>query len=700
MKVVIVPKPATRGDCHTPLAILIRMFDAWTQINKTMRSPLSLETALLTTDQLKTSMTVVLSAERFLAGYKARIAARSDELNEQGSGDPTDDVMRSGGQVSKKEATKQAARTNVAKKLPSVGKSLHKGKARPENIDALARTLDDLTDDELEKMRASDEDLATRSEAMPPENFRRYLHRKLARIRKDAGQTEFDQQRSNSRVHLSRQLETGMHTLYAQLDPERGAALEQAIKSKTRSIARREGGKDSPIEVTANVRAQALYELIMDGTQVHDSKLRSTSTSVSRIPSITLITDVRTFLFGPHERSVSETWAGTPLPPKSLARNACDACVHEVVIGLDGEPINVGRDYRTVTDGQRKALRSRYSGCPISGTSFIDCEIHHVKFWEDGGPTDLANLVPISRRWHHLVHDGGWSLRITSDRTLVLHRPDGSFYREVPPPDPLVKPEGGHSQRTGANNSRRRQDTARSSTNKTASRRRTNSTPTAKPTPRSGRPGEPNTSSRRTRPSRTKAGVNNAMQPHTARANASRQDSARQESARTNAARPDTDRPATGEIDIQQAKAGRLVSDESPLRPTKAGPADSSQTNASPGKPRPIKTDPPDTGQANTSQAGSRPAKTNPPKTGRANTNRANSSPANLTDQRSEPPPSRRRSSIPHAPDTPGTSTKTKTSQRDPSQSPLSTPKSTNSKNSPGSKPDTSRNQSTRRLKR
>jgi hypothetical protein len=77
--------------------------------------------------------------------------------------------------------------------------------------------------------------------------------------------------------------------------------------------------------------------------------------------------------------------------------------------------------------------------CPLSGTPFADCEIHHLDFWEEGGGTDYDNLILLSRRWHHLIHDQGWRIQRTADRSLVVTRPDGTLHRVVPPPTPITR---------------------------------------------------------------------------------------------------------------------------------------------------------------------------------------------------------------------------------------------------------------------
>jgi predicted restriction endonuclease len=63
--------------------------------------------------------------------------------------------------------------------------------------------------------------------------------------------------------------------------------------------------------------------------------------------------------------------------------------------------------------------------------TFDACKIHHVTPWEHGGPTNLDNLLPLcEREHHHLVHEGHWQLALHPDRTVTIHRPDGTRFFE------------------------------------------------------------------------------------------------------------------------------------------------------------------------------------------------------------------------------------------------------------------------------
>ena len=83
---------------------------------------------------------------------------------------------------------------------------------------------------------------------------------------------------------------------------------------------------------------------------------------------------------------------------------------------LDGRsvPIDVGRSKRLATVHQRRALEAIYLHCAIPDCEVIfdHCNIHHIEYWENGGPTDLNNMVPLCSQHHHAAHEGGWKLTL------------------------------------------------------------------------------------------------------------------------------------------------------------------------------------------------------------------------------------------------------------------------------------------------
>lgn len=103
---------------------------------------------------------------------------------------------------------------------------------------------------------------------------------------------------------------------------------------------------------------------------------------------------------------------GGTLSPEALRMLCCDARVVPIVMGGAGQPLDVGRATRTIPDGLRRAIAARDHGCARCGLPPSWCEIHHVRPWEDGGPTSLDNCAMLCRACHRLVHHGGWDVHM------------------------------------------------------------------------------------------------------------------------------------------------------------------------------------------------------------------------------------------------------------------------------------------------
>ena len=104
------------------------------------------------------------------------------------------------------------------------------------------------------------------------------------------------------------------------------------------------------------------------------------------------------------------------------------------VIDADGE-LYLGRTTRLANRAQRRALRAIYATCAVPGcnVSYNHTQPHHVHWWRHGGPTDLANLLPLCSQHHHAAHEGGWLLTLGRNRQLSIELPGGQVMRTGPP---------------------------------------------------------------------------------------------------------------------------------------------------------------------------------------------------------------------------------------------------------------------------
>ncbi|MCV6972856.1 HNH endonuclease signature motif containing protein [Mycobacterium bohemicum] len=123
----------------------------------------------------------------------------------------------------------------------------------------------------------------------------------------------------------------------------------------------------------------------------------------------------------------------------------CDATA-EVWLERHGQPIGAGRTTRLINRRLRRALEHRDRACVVPGCGATrGLHAHHLRHWEDGGPTELANLVLVCPHHHRLHHRGLLTLTGPADALTVTDgagqplRP-GSLARPPSEPPPAVPP--------------------------------------------------------------------------------------------------------------------------------------------------------------------------------------------------------------------------------------------------------------------
>ncbi len=95
---------------------------------------------------------------------------------------------------------------------------------------------------------------------------------------------------------------------------------------------------------------------------------------------------------------------GTPIAAGELRRLLCDAGIVPAVLGGQSEILDLGRGRRLASCQQRHAIALRDGHCAFPGCAVPvhRCELHHIVPWQDGGPTELDNLVALCVRHHQL----------------------------------------------------------------------------------------------------------------------------------------------------------------------------------------------------------------------------------------------------------------------------------------------------------
>ncbi|OBF54693.1 hypothetical protein A5756_14280 [Mycobacterium sp. 852002-53434_SCH5985345] len=97
----------------------------------------------------------------------------------------------------------------------------------------------------------------------------------------------------------------------------------------------------------------------------------------------------------------------------------CDATC-EVWFERHGEVIGAGRATRQINRRLRRALEHRHPTCVVPGCGATrGLHAHHIRHWEEGGPTELANLVLVCPYHHRSHHHGVITITGSADALVV-----------------------------------------------------------------------------------------------------------------------------------------------------------------------------------------------------------------------------------------------------------------------------------------
>ncbi|HKP44622.1 HNH endonuclease signature motif containing protein, partial [Mycobacterium sp.] len=123
----------------------------------------------------------------------------------------------------------------------------------------------------------------------------------------------------------------------------------------------------------------------------------------------------------------------------------CDATC-EVWFERRGQVIGAGRATRLINRRLRRALEHRHPTCAVPGCGATrGLHAHHIRHWEDGGVTELVNLVLVCPYHHRLHHRGVITITGPADHLVVTDSAGrqlsaGSLARPPNRPPPAVPP--------------------------------------------------------------------------------------------------------------------------------------------------------------------------------------------------------------------------------------------------------------------
>jgi len=365
---------------------------------------------------------------RLVAWWASQELAAAEALHKLGL--PAEVVIAQATRCNARDAERVVHRLLTAQAAPAFAKALIRGRIASGHLDQLAVSLRRLEPAQRKVLLADAARLVALAAASSPEEFGRTLRAEERRLATDDGMTRLERQRSGVRLRSRTDLESGMNVFTLTVDPVTGVMLHNKINAATEALfhsATPDGCPSDPLEKQAFLRGHALLSLI----EGHGLRLGR--------PEVVVVVD--TTSPDPATGAPTVDW-GLPveIPHRVLLDLFGRADVHTVVVRngvvlyAPGE-LNLGRSTRLANRAQRRALRATYATCAIPGCAvrFDQCKIHHVRWWERGGFTDLANLLPVCSRHHHCIHEGGWEVHLAGDRRLTIKQPGASTMNTGPP---------------------------------------------------------------------------------------------------------------------------------------------------------------------------------------------------------------------------------------------------------------------------
>ena len=158
---------------------------------------------------------------------------------------------------------------------------------------------------------------------------------------------------------------------------------------------------DRPASVRRVTALDQLLTGILDSGLPQDKGVR---------PHITLTADL-TDLADNADTTTAELAGFGTIGPGQLQQMLCDSDLTPILTAGKHTVLDVGRTHRLATPHQRKAVVNRQGGtCAGPGCHGPVVHVHHIQYWSDGGPTDLANLIGLCPRCHSAVHKGFFTI--------------------------------------------------------------------------------------------------------------------------------------------------------------------------------------------------------------------------------------------------------------------------------------------------
>ncbi len=357
---------------------------------------------------------------------KVAVAQRLEVLAAEGSTILPEQVVATATRVSLGRAAEPFKRAAAIEAMPSLGDAFAGGEVSVAHVDVVAAAITKLDTVELERFVKRANFLAEVARRSTPGEFARTVRAEMLRSQRGDGADTLRRQKRATYLKTWVDKISGMWCLHGEFDPETGANIHNRLRRTTDKLfhdAAPDTAPRDPLDKQHHLRALALAAVV-NGTGAKEAAI-----------DMSILIDAKTLVHGHHDGTVIDCGLPIELPIETIRRMACLADITPIIVGADGVHLYLGATTRLATPQQRRVLRAMYRTCAIPGccVSWDQLVMHHLVYFEHGGPSDIDNLLPLCTRHHHYVHDGGWRLQMSADRTLTIGLPDGTTMCHGPP---------------------------------------------------------------------------------------------------------------------------------------------------------------------------------------------------------------------------------------------------------------------------
>jgi hypothetical protein len=323
------------------------------------------------------------------------------------------------------------------KELPVIRGEFAAGRFSYSKVRALARIATPLTERGLV-------DMARHMTAGQVERFAQ-AHR---RVSKGQGAPPPAQRKLTWRI-----AEDGVITFTATLPPEDGAVVLQALRAGREDLEHpheRERSHDEapcPVEDLADALADVCASYLQakvaraDNPDVYQVIVHAGAAAITEgadgepIPGVSAETPAPAAgqpqwpAWHPACPNRCHVEDGSAISTAALQLIGCNATIATMVHDADGNVLAVGRRTRKAPPALRRAVRERdRHRCRFPGCESRRVDLHHIRYWSNGGHTSQDNLLCLCRRHHTIVHDKGYIISAggrfhTRDGILIPHSP-------------------------------------------------------------------------------------------------------------------------------------------------------------------------------------------------------------------------------------------------------------------------------------